>query len=77
MTIPVGLLWEIGRSLYGTAWQEHMAIALRISERNLRRMALGQVPIPDTLRGDLARLIEGHGEDLDGLLVLLKGEPNG
>jgi hypothetical protein len=75
--ISAALFCRIGRAVFGFAdgtWQERMAAELGIAERKVRRMAFGQVSIPESLRDDLARLIEGHGDDLDGLLTELKSD---
>lgn len=72
--ITPDLFCQIGRTLYRGDWLQSLAAALSISDRAARRMAQGQAPIPDSLRDELARLIEDHGEDLDGLLVRLRGD---
>lgn len=67
------LLARVGQSLYGGEWRVRLASDLNVSERTLRRWALGEQPIPDGVLSDLIALCETRGERLQTLASTLKG----
>lgn len=71
--ITPDLLRRIGEAVYSGSWEAMMGADLHISERALRRMSRGQVPIPDTLRDELLRLMESHANECCDLITELNG----
>jgi len=67
------LLARVGQSLYGGEWRVRLAVDLDVSERTLRRWALGEQPIPSGVLSDLVALCEMRGERLQNLAQTLKG----
>lgn len=58
------LLRDAGRALYGELWQVALSRALGVNDRTLRRWAAGQVEIPPTVAGELAKLCAERAEGL-------------
>lgn len=65
-------LATVGKALYGERWQTELAIALGITDRNMRRWAKGTHAIPDNVRADLAIIVERHGRKLEKILAGLQ-----
>jgi hypothetical protein len=66
------LLHRIGSALYGARWHSDLARDLDMSDRHMRRLANGSVPIHDGIRADLLRLCEARAAELGSLLPLLR-----
>lgn len=65
-------LATVGQALYGERWQTALAIALGITDRNMRRWVKGTHAIPDKVRADLAIIVERHGRKLEKILAGLQ-----
>jgi hypothetical protein len=51
---------EIGKALFGPNWQKPLADSLGVAERNVRRWAKGEYPVPTGLGPDLIRIFQSR-----------------
>ncbi len=58
------LLARVGKALYGPRWQTDIARALGVSDRQVRRWASGDAPVPAHATGELVRLCRVRSVDL-------------
>ncbi len=65
-------LAAIGQAIYGKQFQRYLATDLQINERTMRRWMAGEWAIPETLRDDLAGIIEKRARTLEKILATLK-----
>lgn len=65
---------QIGTMLYGSAWRDPLARALKVSERTVRRWADGDSPIPEGIAVDLAALCRKKSDCLARTATALNGE---
>lgn len=65
-------LAAVGQAIYGKQFQRYLATDLQINERTMRRWMAGEWAIPETLRDDLAGIIEQRARTLERLLKTLK-----
>lgn len=64
----------LGRLLYGDVWIPALARELKVSDSLVRKVARGERRIPESLRADLARLVDRERIDMGrraGLLTSL------
>lgn len=57
MSIKPDDLKRVGEALYGYGWQTHLAAAIQVDTRTMRRWIAGDSPTPEGLRADLLRLL--------------------
>lgn len=67
------LLRRIGPALWGDAWHGHMARALKVRRDTIDAWASGKKAVPDGVMADLARLVRGRRNALDGLIAETTG----
>ena len=60
-------LSHIGQLLYGPRWRDPLSDELRIAERTVRRWIAGSIPIPDSIKRDLARLCRERASELNAV----------
>lgn len=65
-------LAAVGQAIYGKQFQRYLATDLQINERTMRRWMAGEWAIPETLRDDLAGIIEKRARTLEKILATLK-----
>ena len=65
---------QVGTMLYGSAWRDPLARALKVAERTVRRWADGKNPIPDGIPADLAALCRKKSDCLAKTATALNGE---
>jgi hypothetical protein len=65
-------LRRIGEALYGERWQTPLAGDLDVSDRTIRRWLDGSRAIPESLPGELARLIAARTARLQQLAAELR-----
>lgn len=58
---------EIAETLCGPSWVSQYSAWLNISDRTLRRMVVGEAPIPDGVWDDVANLCRQRAEKLTTL----------
>ena len=56
--ITIRQLARIGIILFGSGWQTHMAAALKVNPRTVRRWTIGEFPIPYAAELALRDLLE-------------------
>ena len=59
------ILQEVGRALYGDIWQSELARDLGCNDRTVRKWNAGDAPIPEYLRGEVAKICRRRGRSLD------------
>ena len=60
------LIEKVGAALYGPDWSKaQLAFDLGMSERHLRRLANGSVPLTDGIRDDLLKLCIDASDEID------------
>ena len=57
-----------GRVLYGDRWQTSLATDLRITDRTMRRWLAGESPIPDSIEGELRKLLVERVKEIGGMI---------
>lgn len=55
------LLRESGEALFGPQWQAELARTLDVADRTIRRWVSGEFNIPESVGGELKRLLKDHG----------------
>ena len=58
------ILHEVGRALYGNIWQSELARDLGCTDRTVRKWNAGDAPIPEYLRGEVAKICRRRGDRL-------------
>ncbi len=58
------ILHEVGRALYGNSWQSELARDLGCNDRTVRKWNAGDAPIPEYLRGEVAKICRRRGDRL-------------
>jgi len=58
------ILHEVGRALYGNIWQSELARDLGCNDRTVRKWNAGDAPIPEHLRGEVAKICRRRGDRL-------------
>jgi hypothetical protein len=58
------ILQEVGRALYGDIWQSELARDLGCNDRTIRKWNAGDAPIPEYLRGEVAKICRRRGDRL-------------
>ena len=65
--MPVNLITETGRALYGARWYSDMARDLGVDQRTVRRWASGEFNVPSGVWRELAARAWDRSKELDGL----------
>ena len=70
--ISPDMLARVGEALYGALWQNAMARNIDMSDRNIRYMLSGVLPIHAGIVSDLLTLVEDREVDLHELAKELR-----
>ncbi len=62
------LLGRCGKALFGASWQSELSRALGVADRTVRRWAAGTSPVPESVAGEIAKLLSERGADIETLL---------